>query len=1072
MRALTKASTLVLVASFAAACGQDIEPTEPAILTRPTAITFACYGDLIINPGPDQRTEVSAQPLSSCLAWANEEPPEGQESLSGGGNVARLHAFVTQSAAGTMAMLTTTLGNNTIRDTDPLTPGKNAIPIGTLPIDSIADESGCYIVTANAGTCDLSTLNVTSAASTLRGPEIGRIAITNAMDEVIDAKPSAIVVSPQTTEVGNECPAQPTGIAYVAYPDCNLVAAVDLSTGVITGGLRFLPDGSAVVTDGNVSCRSQCGGGVAAPPDAGPGPDAPPIDASTVDASAIDAGDVDAGTPPTEPKSDGTPRPATLDLEGFNGQLLIGAENSNTIVIATLDANGSPETARSVTVEGEVGILKVRASDRIQMGGNTGSPGGTAGDFQFVYAIASDRTTRVVDLDDLVECDTQVDPRFLRSETNVSFLSCMPVGGPDTPPRRAGARSPGIDTPRGSTPLDLEFATVERQSAVSSGPDDMAGTYAFVTTSDGFILIVNIDDDVYADLENTADPEATFISQAIAHQLRDFVIRDPSEGVGLARDVLRRACALPDDRIDSLPPRLSSGVFQVAPSSLAEFKSYELPSLQQIKCEALNEDLEVEGVAFLAEMAFATPALGREKTFPDLRRVLNEQWAIAWQGPLSRDAGGVNIDGPPIRAGVITAGAGQATILDGAAPFCDMGVEPFDIVQFAGCDPSQGDSECGLGEECFVHPSAPATLASGTCLPSDRTDILAVECRDFLISNKTYSVTETRANALSIVPRRRVLQTTPVGGCESDTQCMQMADVDRLIRDEGHPIEVDLPELEDSPDWVCAPDPSRAPGPSKCQMACETSVDCGDGFSCDGAFCAAGPLPPPACTSSIQRYQVNGGESFVVIGSSTGFQHGRMVSDTGECVDDPDANPLLIGRIPLRPPACTGDSITDLTPNPCVIDRLQQEAFREFDIVDGRCEPIANEAGDRERTVSAIRFSNPTFQFHMVDAETTGDLECRNDRLGTFPSYTAARNGFEMILDLTGGFIPMFVRAQDGAPISVRLPTRIEKNFDGRLWILDQGDINAARQGRVIIIDPASAGTSFSPSSFDAPAGS
>ena len=1055
------AAVLVALASLSAACGQDVLPTEPAILTRPTAVTFGCFGDVVFNSGlPDQRVEQTAQPVAACVAWASGETPPGQEAAAGGGNIPVLHAFVTQSAAGTMAMLKTSPAN-VIIDTDPLTPGKNAIPIGTLPIDSIADESGCYVVTANAGTCDLSALDIASAASNLRGPEISRISVKNALGDVIDAKPAAIVVSPQSTEIGNECPLAPTGTAYIAYPDCNLVAAVDLATGTIEGGLRFLADGSAVVVDGNVSCRSQCGGGVGAPPDAGPGPDAALVDAGTVDGGA-------PPPPPPDPVSDGAARPSSLQLETVNGQLIVGAENSNSIIIATVDAAGLPSAARSVTLEGEVGILKVKATEVIQMGGNTGSPGGTAGFFQFIYAIATDRTIRVIDIDDAVECDTQVDPRFIADESNASFLSCMPVGGIDTPPRRADARSPGIDTPRDSAPLDVEFATIERSLGVVTGPEDVAGTFAFVTTTDGFIILVNIDDDIYPDLESNSDPESTFISLAIAHQLRDFVFRDPSAAAGLNRDVLRRACALPDSSESVLVPRLRAGIEErVFSSQIAATKRFELPVLRKVRCNVLNDENEIEDTTFVSELAFAAPAQLREKTFPDIRKARNELWNVAWQGSLSRDGGGSNIDGPPIRSGMLEAGANTTTIIDPSAPFCAMGSEPFDIVQLAGCDPTVGDAQCGLGEECFVHPEAPATLAFGTCLPSNQTDLLAVQCRDFLVGNKTYSVLETNARSLVVRTRRRILDTTPIDGCISDAQCEDMADVDQLLANEAHPIEAVLPAQRDF-DWVCGPDPSRKPGPSKCQISCSVSEDCEEGNTCEDGFCVAGSLPPRECTVTLQRFQVNAGEAFAMVGSESGFLHNRIVDEaTGECIDNPDGNPLLVGRIPVRAPACVGDDITDLTPNPCSVDLTEEEAFFDYEVVDGACTLASPDSVIRERTMPAVRFTNPAFQIHMINLETTGDLECRNDRLGENPAYNAAFNGYELGLDLTGGFIPMFVRGSNGGPVNIRFPIGITKSFDGSLWVLDQGDLSAAFQGRVLVLNPGLAHEQFAVSAFD-----
>ncbi len=1052
-------------------CTDPVTPIAPAILSRPTAITFTCVGDAVIDAGTDQQQVVfGPQPVELCRQWnrvGTDEAPPGQEFFIGKSfNRPSLLAFVLQSDNGTLALLQRDVGN-VIIDADPLTPGKNAIPIGTLPIASGADQSGCFVLSANAGTCDLSALDVNSAQSLQISPQIRRIALKNAQGDVLDAKPRAMAMAPQSTEYGNQCPQDPTGMAYVALPDCNLVAAVDVSTGTITGGIRFHGDGSASIVDGNVSCRSQCGGDLGDPPDAGPGPDA-----SDVDASGIDAG-VDASVPP--PPSDGdAPRPVTVAVDTSSGQLIIGSENSPAITIVSLNANGQPMAKRSVNVEGDVGITKLKVSDEIPMGGNTGGESGPAGRFQFIYAIATDSTIRVVDLSGGVECDTQVDPRYLHDETNIAFLSCMPVGGPDTPPRRPFARSPGIPTPRHSAPLDVEFATVSRAPDVA-GPADLAGTFAFVTTSDSLILVVNIDDDVYSDFESTNDPESTFISQAIAHQLRDFVQRS-SSAPGFDPAGIRRSCATAVANPQALPPRLSTGIIRAASAGqLSSLKFHEAPSPLNVQCDITDDNGMVSDSVFVSEMALAAPVDLREKTFPDLAAVRNEQWVLTWEGGLSRDSGATHIDGQPIRAGVFVASGTNFVVNDQSKAFCSVGVEKFDLVEMFGCDPTQGDAQCGIDETCFVHPDTPSAVPFGTCLPSDQTEILGAQCRDFLISRKIYSTTHVKADQLELRTRRRVLDTTPLAGCESAAQCKDMALIDRLIANDAHPIEANLPAPEREFSWVCETDPSRAPSVPKCMMSCETSADCEDGLSCEDNFCVFGPVPPAQCMATLQRFRVRASEAFTVIGTQSGYIHNRIVDPTtGDCIDNPSGNPLLVGRIPLHAEPCVGDGSTDLSPNPCQVQVTQKEMYFPYQVQGGRCElpPGDGMRVARERTVDAIRFSNPSMRFHLVDLSTTGDAQCRNDRAGTAPAYSGVHSGFELGIDLTGGFSPMFVRAQvsnnpNPVPVPVRFPIAISQAFDGNLWILDQGDTSSAVQGRVIVINPSAAANDFDPQIFD-----
>ena len=64
---------------------------------------------------------------------------------------------------------------------------------------------------------------------------------------------------------------------------------------------------------------------------------------------------------------------------------------------------------------------------------------------------------------------------------------------------------------------------------------------------------------------------------------------------------------------------------------------------------------------------------------------------------------------------------------------------------------------------------------------------------------------------------------------------------------------------------------------------------------------------------------------FVPLGKRTGFEHATIADSSGKCVRDPNAHPLMTGRIPLTPPACdpTADPLSGkkpdgtFEPNPC-----------------------------------------------------------------------------------------------------------------------------------------------------------
>jgi hypothetical protein len=1023
---------------LAGACSQDITPPPVRNLDRPSAIAFACYGDLrITEEGASREGEVvvTAQPMASCLARLAGEVPEGQEDREGEPSIIspRSYAFVLQSARGTVAVIDNEI--QAVLDSDPLTPGKNSIPIGTLPVALAEDRSGCFMVAANAGSCDLGTLDVTSALDIGSAAKISRIAITSAGGELMRAKPRTMVSGPKDETIGGQCPADPTGLLYIAYPACHLVAAVDARSGEIQAGIQFGEDGTATITDGSVSCPQECGDGAIVPTSAVlPGG----IDASPYDAGP-DAGPLpDAGPPTTD---DGLPRPVALH-HAVDGRLYIGSENSPLLTMVELDEVGLPAATVQMRLEGEVGVTNIDVSEPIEMGGESGTLGGSAGSFQFLYAVATDRTVRAVDLERNLECDTQVDPRFVHDERDVGYLACMVAGDPTTPPRRAGARSPGIHMPRDSVPLDVSFALVDPGVALGEPtPVDLVGTYAFITTSDGFVYLVNVDDDNYPDFEDEDDPLRTWMPLAMPHQIRDFV---------RGRNEIASNCSPPSAEPLELGPRLSEPpTTLVSEDRLSIDKLHLAPNLRHVLCTAGEDD------AAMSELEFGAPVEVRERVYPDLKNVLNETFTFTWEGGLSRDAAGTDLDGPPVRQGLIEHLEGRVRLRDPSAPFCNMGVEPFDVVSLLGCDPSLGDAQCGIGEACYVHPDTPTVVPTGICMPAGKSEALSGLCREFLVTRRQYAARSSYSGELTLGHRRRVLRTSPVGGCTSNEQCEQMAAVEESLDDRFHPNQIDPGEAADLYDWVCVADPTRAPAPNRCLMSCEETTDCEAGLACKDGFCVEGVIPPRECVTTVQRYQVRGSDAFVVVGDRTGYLHDRIMDpDTSECVADPAANPLLVGRVPLTAPACTADDFTAVTPNPCSTTIDHTEVFTPYELEGDRCEPQPQEL--RTRDAAAIRYSNQALTMHLIDLINTGDAVCNGDRAGELPAFSTVYPGFQLSFTILGGFFPMFVSGVEAA-----FPIGISAGPDGRLWVLDEGDSSVTTAGRVFTLFPAAGSDGF-----------
>jgi hypothetical protein len=1031
-----KLPALAILAAAIAAAGCSSETTPPTIrnLDRPSEVAFACFGDMELEGG---EVVTTAQTMASCLA----DDPADEGLIP-----PRIYGFVLQGSRGTAAVVEA--DTQAVLDSDPLTPGQNAIPITTLPVGMTADHSGCYMLTASAASCDLAALDVTSALDLDAAASISRYAITNADGTVMRAKPRTVVAGPQDETVGAQCPATPTGLVYVAYPACHTVAVVDAATGEIQAGVQFDEAGVATITDGAFECPSECGdvsgtsSALLGGPDAGPDGGVP--DGGVPDGGAPDGGTPDAGPPTID---DQAPRPVGLRF-AEDGRLYVASENSSIITIIALDPKtGLPATTTSVQLDGAVGVTSLAVSPVVQNGGAIGGPSGPVTARSYLYAVATDRTVRVVDLLEMTECDTQVDPRYLYGEANVTYLSCIPVGAPDTPPRRLSARSPGIHMPGEETPLDVSFASVfpGGEPPAPSG-FELRGTFAFISTSKGNVYIANVDDDNYADFDpQTGSAAEATLALALAHQLRD---------IGSNRGVEATSCAaeVTADPLD-LSPRLAEPPTRTfSEGRIASEKLHLMPSMRQVECAI--EDTS----ASVPELAFTAPVAMRELNFPDWFGVRpdSEEWSVIYEGLLSLDGFGSDVDGPPTRNGTMTVDGSDVRLNDPAGSFCQLGIEPFDAVQLVGCDPQQGDGGCGVGETCFIHPDAPAVVTSGICLPADRAESLAAPCRDFLISRRVYAASSVSGGQVTLIPRKRVLRTTPIDGCASDDQCEQMAEVERTLTDPSHPTaQGEAPPETIDYEWVCRPEPTRAPGPDRCVMACETSEQCEEGHACLAGYCYESTLPTQECVQAVQRYQVRASEAFVVLSPRDGYLHNRYVDpDSGQCLTreptDPLFNPLQAGRIPLRPPPCEGDGMTDLWPNPCSVEVEQFESFTVYRPQGNDCTG-GDETDLRRRPARAIRLQNPAFRMHLVDVATEGDAVCNGDRDGELPPFSAAYTGFELDFTIVGGVRAAFVPFP--APQPPSLPIRMQPSPDGRVWVMDAGDAGGG-SGRVFTFDP------------------
>ncbi len=1082
---MKKLLTVALI--LGAACGETTStPPSQLNLDRPTDMTFGCVGGLRIIPDsridqtmgdPTDEVVLTAQPTTACDIRSGIHDqgtpvpvPPGQDDLTADGGIpigsASWFSFILQSGPGTVAIAQFSTkpsiafagaSDVVVLDADPLTPGKNGISIGEDPIAIATDRAGCKVVTANAGSCDLSVLDITTAVDLDPSTpiDVRRLAVTTPGGTPIRAKPAAMVAEPQTDVIGKKCADTAAGLIYIAYPSCHIVAAVDAGTGVLAGGIKY--DNAGVATAIGAGELEEIGG------------------------SCVD--ECSGGSPPPPGI-----RPVTIDLEKDSRtqsrRLIVGADNSSSLTVVELDdlsllPETLPESIFQIALEdpaGSLGVTQVALTPQIGMGGELSqindeiAPGGQ---FQFIYAIATDHTVRVVDILDLKkECDTQVDSRFLRSIADVRLLSCLPVGDPATPPRRAGSRGPGIQLIGDVLPLSVDIIKSEAIDGDARNPTDpgrLIGYFAVVGASNGGVFIVNVDDDDRSDIFSTIRPLLTPMSLQVAHQLRDAI---SDRGQLATVDVNDGTTTITETLCDIDGPEDITGVIEGGPRSTATparnlpqgtyapEKAFQLPGFRQFQC------VGVDTTRAVTELQFTAPEAVRDLVFPDLGGTFREEsWSMIWEGALSLDRIDAAVDGPAIRESEMRIDGSGLHLVDGSKPFCSAGVERFDLVQVRGCDLQFGDTDCPTGYRCFIHPNSP--LGIGACLLEDEADRLADTCQDFLTSLRRYTVGATKSGDLQLLPRRHTLRTTPVEGCDNDDQCTLLADYALTQSVSQHPSLDDT--APDTHKWTCNPDPLRgavATG-KRCQMRCDATADCLSGTVCQGStgsgkagFCMEGVLPPQACINAPQRYEMRVGEAFSVIGQRSGFQHATIADANGNCVRAPGANPYLVSRIPLTPPACdlTAEEISGRKPdgtfeaNPCSLTVETVDVVPQYEANTCELKTVPTELIPRQ--ASAIRYRNRSLNLTIVDPTYPGDDKCILDRQGTLGNIPHVFTNFQLSFSQTAGF------AQIAIPVTASMPVRIVRGPTQSIWVVDQGDFlstsvaQPSTRGKVFRIEP------------------
>jgi hypothetical protein len=166
---------------------------------------------------------------------------------------------------------------------------------------------------------------------------------------------------------------------------------------------------------------------------------------------------------------------------------------------------------------------------------------------------------------------------------------------------------------------------------------------------------------------------------------------------------------------------------------------------------------------------------------------------------------------------------------------------------------------------------------------------------------------------------------------------------------------------------------------------------------------------------------------------------------------------LLVGRVPLTAPPCTGDGVGDVTPNPCKTTVQHTELVPDY--MPGTCTAVSTNGVLRTIPVEAIRFRNHAMTVTIVDPTYPGDAMCRHDRGGSRLGIPTVYPGFAFGFHLIAGFA-----TQTAGGLLTVFPSRVVRSPDGVVWIVDEGDIQPTdgaqlnTRGQLIRVDPDALG--------------
>ncbi|MCA9705541.1 MAG: hypothetical protein KDK70_06830 [Myxococcales bacterium] len=746
------------------ACGNDDRIVVPnRVLDRPLDVVLACV--------QDSGSQVEVLSLNQCDGARNfgrcvTDSPTPQ-----------LIGFLTNSERNELAMFRRCDSESALVDMDPEAPGYNLLPAGSLPSALAITSDSCRVVSANVGSCDFTLLDVaglgehaidtrSSDPPDLPPPStlVSTIEPRGADGHLLASSPGAMLAVPTALSLagdsapdpvgdegepdtdgagepipeGNVCDASRPASVYVTFPACQLVAEISLNTQTVLQSRRFVTDdeGRVEVIDSGtdpqcpVDCPAQLQG-------------QSPEQLELVDPGGVFPTALALVVPPA-------PNAEIDDAEAMitYASLFVGGPGSDALWEIEIDEDGRfGEITESLRLEDPQGIHTIRVTPAADVLG---------GPHQFLYVIAGDGSTRVVDRDfdpgSLgVECDTQIDP------TLEAPIACHPINPGQVGnaiDRRPFAVGPGLRAPGGSTINDWTFHKLTPQQAADFCGEDEDVTsererLPFCTPTLVGVGVTSLGTVVYSSFGQFSEAES--ISPAI-DPVRVMRVQVRPHSLWPAIDPFA-ADPLPE----SLPLVADEEPGRGIPGGGADAQTLS-PSIRRIDL-AYSAEGNVSAEQQAVSDALGNPEnedqLGRrdgtglyENGAPrvavrDFQQWGSQTWTLEWEptvpgtpsstGLLQCDHhGGVDAMGNEVPGGTCrNVEPDDARLVDESANFCEDGVLAGDKLVVLGC---ADDDSCGLGQRCLRDPTAPTT-ATGICvseLAFANDDALRRDCAAFI----------------------------------------------------------------------------------------------------------------------------------------------------------------------------------------------------------------------------------------------------------------------------------------------------------------------------------------------------